>query len=90
MKRKWLAALLSVTMTAGLLAGCGGGNAGSTNTTATQTPAAEADSQEESGGGNTEAADAEGEASGDTADVNEDGTVNNPEAVQVDENKLVF
>ena len=41
-------------------------------------------------GGNTEAADAEGEASGDTADVNEDGTVNNPEAVQVDENKLVF
>ena len=51
MKRKWLAALLSLTMTAGLLAGCGGGNAGSTNTTATQTPAAEADSQEESGGG---------------------------------------
>ena len=50
MKRKWLAALLSLTMTAGLLAGCGGGNAGSTNTTATQTPAAEADSQEESGG----------------------------------------
>lgn len=51
MKRKWLAALLALTMTAGLLAGCGGsGNAGSTNTTATDTPAAEADTQEESGG----------------------------------------
>lgn len=46
------------------------------------------------GGGNTEGTEAEApadnEASADTADVNEDGTVNNPEAVQVDENKLVF
>ena len=44
------------------------------------------------GGGNTEEAEApaDDEASADEADVNEDGTVNNPEAVQVDENKLVF
>lgn len=90
MKRKWLAALLTLTMTAGLLSGCGGGGSNAGSTAGTDAPAAEADSQEESGGGNTEAADAEGEASGDTADVNEDGTVNNPEAVQVDENKLVF
>ena len=90
MKRKWLAALLTLTMTAGLLSGCGGGGSNTGSTAGTDAPAAEADSQEESGGGNTEAADAEGEASGDTADVNEDGTVNNPEAVQVDENKLVF
>ena len=90
MKRKWLAALLTLTMTAGLLSGCGGGGSNTGATAGTDAPAAEADSQEESGGGNTEAADAEGEASGDTADVNEDGTVNNPEAVQVDENKLVF
>lgn len=49
MKRKWLAALLALTMTTGLLSGCGGGgnNAGSTNTEA---PAEEAGSQEESGG----------------------------------------
>lgn len=91
MKRKWLAALLALTMTAGLLSGCGGGGSNAGSTAGTDAPAAEADSPEESGGGgNTEAADAEGEASGDTADVNEDGTVNNPEAVQVDENKLVF
>lgn len=91
MKRKWLAALLTLTMTAGLLSGCGGGGSNTGSTAGTDAPAAEADSQEESGGGgNTETADAEGEASGDTADVNEDGTVNNPEAVQVDENKLVF
>lgn len=90
MKRKWLAALLTLTMTAGLLSGCGGGGSNTGSTAGTDAPAAEADSPEESGGGNTEAADAEGEASGDTADVNEDGTVNNPEAVQVDENKLVF
>ena len=90
MKRKWLAALLTLTMTAGLLSGCGGGGSNAGSTAGTDAPAAEADSPEESGGGNTEAADAEGEASGDTADVNEDGTVNNPEAVQVDENKLVF
>lgn len=51
MKRKWLAALLSLTMTAGLLAGCGGGdNAGSANTANTESPAAEAGSEEESGG----------------------------------------
>lgn len=90
MKRKWLAALLTLTMTAGLLSGCGGGGSNAGSTAGTDAPAAEADSPEESGGGNKEAADAEGEASGDTADVNEDGTVNNPEAVQVDENKLVF
>lgn len=90
MKRKWLAALLTLTMTAGLLSGCGGGGSNTGSTAGTDAPAAEADSPEESGGGNKEAADAEGEASGDTADVNEDGTVNNPEAVQVDENKLVF
>ncbi len=90
MKRKWLAALLALTMTAGLLSGCGGGGSNAGSTAGTDAPAAEADSPEESGGGNKEAADAEGEASGDTADVNKDGTVNNPEAVQVDENKLVF
>lgn len=51
MKRKWLAALLSLTMTAGLLTGCGGSNnAGSTNTANTNNQATEADSQEESGG----------------------------------------
>ena len=93
MKRKWLAALLTAAMTASILSGCGGGgsSAGTTDTTGTETEAP-ADSQENSGGGNTEEAEApaDDEASADEADVNEDGTVNNPEAVQVDENKLVF
>lgn len=49
MKRRWLAALLTVAMTAGVLSGCGGGsnNAGTTDTAATEAPA---DSQENSGG----------------------------------------
>lgn len=50
MKRKWLAALLTLTMTAGLLSGCGGGGSNAGSTAGTDTPAAEADSQEESGG----------------------------------------
>ena len=53
MKRKWLAALLTLTMTAGLLSGCGGGGSNTGSTAGTDAPAAEADSQEESGGGNT-------------------------------------
>ena len=52
MKRKWLAALLTLTMTAGLLSGCGGGGSNAGSTAGTDAPAAEADSQEESGGGN--------------------------------------
>ena len=50
MKRKWLAALLTLTMTAGLLSGCGGGGSNTGSTAGTDAPAAEADSQEESGG----------------------------------------
>ena len=90
MKCKWLAVLLAVTMTVGVLSGCGG--SGSTGTADTSGTEAASGAQENSGGGNTENAEApaDGEASTDEADVNEDGTVNNPEAVQVDENKLVF
>lgn len=50
MKRKWLAALLTLTMTAGLLSGCGGGGSNAGSTAGTDAPAAEADSPEESGG----------------------------------------
>lgn len=50
MKRKWLAALLTLTMTAGLLSGCGDGGSNAGSTAGTDAPAAEADSQEESGG----------------------------------------
>lgn len=50
MKRKWLAALLTLTMTAGLLSGCGGGGSNTGSTAGTDAPVAEADSQEESGG----------------------------------------
>lgn len=49
MKRKWLAALLALTMTAGLLSGCGGGGSNAGSTAGTDAPAAEADSPEESG-----------------------------------------
>lgn len=78
MKRKILAMFLATTMAAGVLAGCGSSDKESGNATkegsTTESEPEESDSSE----------------SADAADINEDGTVNNPEAVEVDENKLVF
>lgn len=74
MKRKVIAMLITAMMATSVLAGCGGSDTAENSGTGTDT--AEADAGEE--------------ASGDEADVNEDGTVNNPEAVKVDGNKLVF
>lgn len=76
MKRKVLATFLTACMAVGMLAGCGGSNSGSTSEGGAAKEEGSADASEE--GGEAE------------ADVNEDGTVNNPEAVKVDENKLVF
>src|SRR5699024_2246657 len=76
MKRKVLATFLTASMAVGMLAGCGGSNSGSTSEGGAAKEEGSADASEE--GGEAE------------ADVNEDGTVNNPEAVKVDENKLVF
>lgn len=76
MKRKLIASLMTATMIAGMLTGCGGNSTDDSATTS--------DTKQE------ETADAGDDASGEEADVNEDGTVNNPEAVKVDENKLVF
>ncbi|MDD3278043.1 MAG: ABC transporter substrate-binding protein [Lachnospiraceae bacterium] len=80
MKSKVIAMLLTATMAAGILAGCGGtGNAGGADATSkksTDTDSASAVSGSQEAGGETS--------------VNEDGTVNNPEEVAVDENKLVF
>lgn len=74
MKRKVLAAILAGCMAVGMFAGCGSSSDGNR------------------GSANGETAENEGEVevSSKTVDVNEDGTVNNPEAVEVDENKLVF
>lgn len=76
MKRKLIASLMTATMIAGMLTGCGGNSTDDSATTS--------DTKQE------ETADEGDDASGEEADVNEDGTVNNPEAVKVDENKLVF
>lgn len=51
MKRKWLAALLTAAMTAGVLTGCGGSNAGTTDTGNTGSTEAPADNAENSEGG---------------------------------------
>lgn len=89
MKRKAVAMLMTAVMAAGMLAGCGGSGTdkGSTDTTATKDTAddAAADTATDDAAADDAADTAEGEA-----DVNEDGTVNNPEAVAIDENKLVF
>lgn len=78
MKRKVLAMFLATTMAAGVLAGCGSSDKESSNAT------------EEGSTTENETEESDSSESADAADVNEDGTVNNPEAVEVDENKLVF
>ena len=76
MKRKAIASILALTLTAtAALAGCG------------------SESSEKSEGGGVKSSQEEGTAEqGEeaSADVNEDGTVNNPEAVAIDKDKLVF
>ncbi len=72
--KKLLTALLMVSILATSFAGCGGGTSAGTTTT----PAASAPVAQE------------GTAASGTADVNSDGTVNNPEAVAVDKDKLVL
>lgn len=79
MKRKLIASLMTATMIAGMLTGCGSGSS-------TDDSAKTDDTKQEE----TAEAGTDESSSGDEADVNEDGTVNNPEAVKVDENKLVF
>ena len=70
---------MTATMIAGMLTGCGSGSS-------TDDSAKTDDTKQEE----TAEAGTDESSSGDEADVNEDGTVNNPEAVKVDENKLVF
>lgn len=75
MKKKAISLLIAIGMISTLLAGCG------TNKATTAAGGTEAGSSEEV------ATEAGTEA---TVDVNDDGTVNNPESVVVDDNKLVF
>lgn len=73
MKKRWWSVLLAASLISGALAGCGG-SAG--EGVKTSDPASASDV----------AASAEGTASGTggaSVDTNEDGTVNNPEAVKV-------
>lgn len=95
--KKLLIALLCAGLMVSSFAGCGGGGGGSSapaadnNAPAADNNAPAADNNAPAADNNAPAADA-GDAAGDAdaADVNDDGTVNNPEAVKVDENKLVF
>lgn len=93
MKLRKLAALLALSMAVtAVAAGCGsketktesipGG--GISETTAAATTAAETKAEAGAAEETTAA------AAGDEADVNEDGTVNNPDKVKVDKDKLVF
>ncbi|QHQ59845.1 extracellular solute-binding protein [Anaerocolumna sedimenticola] len=78
MKKKLLCVLTAVSLIAFSFTGCSGGKTDSTaNTDGAKNQSTVTDTKE----GSSDAA---------TVDVNEDGTVNNPENVKVDEGKLVF
>lgn len=85
MRKRLIGLLLAVSLTAVAMTGCGKG----TNTSSNGEGASDANKTEDSG--SADAADTSGDdsASGD-AQVNEDGTVNDPENVAVEEGKLVF
>lgn len=78
--KKIMSLLLSAVLVGSIFAGC---TSGGTPSAGSEAPAAE------SPAASGDAAPAGDAAEGD-ADVNEDGTVNNPEDVQVDPNNLVF
>ena len=77
MKKKIVTLLTAVTLIASMLVGCGG------NTKTEDTSGVSA-TEETIGEAST------GDASTGEVDVNEDGTVNNPESVPTEEGKLVF
>ena len=79
MKQKAVSILLATMMTMGMLAGCGSSAVSENSGQETKETESEVAASVASEGEETS-----------TADINEDGTVNNPEAVKVDENKLVF
>lgn len=92
MKKKFMALFLAAVTVTSVLAGCGGsGNSGTTaaegETTDTASPEAGAETEAVTEAG-TETT-AEGESAS-AAEVNEDGTVNNPEDVTADGDKLMF
>lgn len=81
--KKWMAALGAAALVMAALSGCGSSTA--TQTTAGSQAAQETQESKETSGGETTAA-----ATEETKNVNDDGTVNNPEQVAVDSNKLVM
>lgn len=82
MKKKLISVLLSASLVVAALTGCGNSAADATTDGAASeaTPAAD----------QTEAVPEAGEAATTVADVNDDGTVNNPENVKIEDGKLVF
>lgn len=76
MKRRVTGALLGACMAASVLAGCGGASTGGAVSSS-------ADDAKNSGG-------VDSSSQEETQNVNDDGTVNDPELVEVDKDKLVF
>lgn len=80
MKKRWWSALLAASLISGALAGCGGSAGEGAKTSDPANASDVAASAEETASG----------AGGASVDTNEDGTVNNPEAVKVPEGDLTF
>lgn len=88
MKKRIVSMILAVCVIGTALAGCG--NSAATEQKEGSGETTEMNTQADSTGAQSDSASDGETASGSVTDVNEDGTVNNPENVKIDEGKLVF
>ena len=90
MKRRIVASLLSAMLVVGALAGCGAASDSAGGKASTAEATKDGESTKETGSAGVKATVETGAEETNVPDVNEAGTVNNPEAVAVDANKLVL
>lgn len=88
--KRWLAVFVTTALAAGAMVGCGSGSGSIDKTTAAAAQASKEENQTSEDVTTTATAAAAVVASKDDVNVNDDGTVNHPEKVKVDANKLVL
>lgn len=88
MKKRIVSVILAVCVLGTALAGCG--NSTTADNKEGSKDSTEINTQADSAGAQSDSSSDGETASGAVTDVNEDGTVNNPENVKIDDGKLVF